>query len=310
MADAGNGRLKYIGVTGLIVCACLAGYLQQRPALSPSTASQLIDGGYLEPAASVEASFREVAEQTAAMDLQSVRPLFGMETEPVIGGLESKWRAVELEIGHEEKVLADCRTQKACPEPARELLNIIAEGGGRTGRARVGLINRAVDLAITPTTDEAQWGVEDRWSSPFETLQTHRGDCEDYAIVKYVALREAGLSSADVKIVILRKLFPSEDHAVAAARVNGEWLILDNRHLTLVRDTDMTRAIPKFQLDDVGVHRFLPSSTSALSIKPAETSRVAKSESIVSRTFDQGAPGVPPQNRSVGSIWSRAPLAT
>ena len=198
MADAGNGRLKYIGVTGLIVCACLAGYLWQRPALPQSKVSLFIDGGYLEPAAMVDASSPEVEEQTAAMDHRSVRPLFGMETEPALGDLASKWRAVGLEIGHEEKVLADCRAQKPCPEPARDLLNIISEGAGHSGRARIGLINRAVDLAITPTADEAQWGVEDHWSSPFETLQTHRGDCEDYAIVKYVALREAGLSSADL----------------------------------------------------------------------------------------------------------------
>jgi predicted transglutaminase-like cysteine proteinase len=259
MAYAGNGRLNYIGVIGLIVCACLAGYLRQRPALPQSKVSLFIDGGFLEPAAMVDASSPEVEERSAAMDHRSVRSLFGMETEPVVGGLASKWHAVELEIGHEERVLAGCREQKPCPQPARELLNIIAEGGSRTGRARVGLINRAVDLAITPTADEAQWGVEDHWSSPLETLKTHRGDCEDYAIVKYVALREAGLSSADVKIVILRQLFPSEDHAVAAARVNGEWLILDNRHLALVRDTDMTRATPKFLLDEGGVHRFVPS---------------------------------------------------
>jgi predicted transglutaminase-like cysteine proteinase len=60
-----------------------------------------------------------------------------------------------------------------------------------------------VDLAITPTRDEAQWGVADHWSPPFETLQSHRGDCKDYAIVKYVALLQAGLSHEDVRIVIL-----------------------------------------------------------------------------------------------------------
>lgn len=103
-------------------------------------------------------------------------------------------------------------------------------------------------------------GVENHWNSPFETLLSHRGDCEDYAIVKYVALREAGLSSYDVKILILRILFPNEFHAVAAARVNGEWLILDNRRLTLVPDTDMIRATPKFLLDEDGVHRFVPSN--------------------------------------------------
>jgi len=99
--------------------------------------------------------------------------------------------------------VARCREQEACPVVAQKMLDIVAEGAGRSGRARVGLINRAVDLAITPTSDEVQWGVADHWSPPFETLQTHHGDCEDYAIVKYVALLQAGLSHDDVKIVIL-----------------------------------------------------------------------------------------------------------
>jgi predicted transglutaminase-like cysteine proteinase len=257
MARAKLGPLKHIGVAGLIVCACLAGYLRERPPLAASRASISIDGGYLEPTAMVGVSLSRDAEQTAPMDHRSGRPLFGMETEPVAGGLALKWRTVELEIDREEKVLADCRAQKPCPAPARELLDIVAEGSDQVGRARVGLINRAVQLAITPTTDEAQWGVKDHWSSPLETLQTHRGDCEDYAIVKYVALREAGMSDRDVKIAIVRNVFPNEYHAVAAARVNGEWLILDNRWLTLVRDTDMRRAIPQFVLDESGVNRLV-----------------------------------------------------
>src|ERR1700757_1770913 len=257
MARAKRGPLKYIGVAGLIVCACLAGYLRKRPPLAASRASISIDGGYLEPTAMVGVSLSRDAEQTAPMDHRCGRPLFGMETEPVAGGLALEWRTVELEIDREEKVLADCRAQKPCPAPARELLDIVAEGSDQAGRARVGLINRAVQLAITPTTDEAQWGVKGHWSSPLETLQTHRGDCEDYAIVKYVALRADGLSDGDVKIAVVRTLFPDEYHAVTAARVNGEWLILDNRWLTLVRDTDMMRSIPKFVLDENGVNRFV-----------------------------------------------------
>jgi predicted transglutaminase-like cysteine proteinase len=128
------------------------------------------------------------------------------------------------------------------------------------GRARVGLINRAVDLAIAATSDQAQWGVADHWSPPFETLQTHRGDCEDYAIVKYVALLQSGLPRQDVKIVILRNLLQKEDHAVVAARVDGRWLILDNRRLALVRDTDMIGSIPRFVLDEDGTRRFVPSN--------------------------------------------------
>jgi hypothetical protein len=40
---------------------------------------------------------------------------------------------------------------------------------------------------------------------------------------------------------------------MVATRVDGQWLIFDNRTLTLVRDSDVTRAIPKFVLDHEGV---------------------------------------------------------
>jgi predicted transglutaminase-like cysteine proteinase len=201
--------------------------------------------------------------------LQPARPLFGMETEPATGDVSSKWHTVEAEIEQEETVLARCRTEQACPAVARDLLDIVAEGAGRAGRARVGLINRAVNLAIIPTSDQAQWGVEDHWSPPFETLQTHRGDCEDYAIVKYVALLEAGLSRDDLKIVILRNFMASEDHAVLAARVDGEWLILNDNSLALVRDSDMVRALPKFLLDQDGAHRLVPSNRAAAGARTA-----------------------------------------
>jgi predicted transglutaminase-like cysteine proteinase len=185
------------------------------------------------------------------------RPLFGMQTEPTMGDVSSKWHAVEAEIEHEQAVMARCRTDQTCPAAARVLLGIIAEGVNRTGRARVGLVNRAVNLALIPTSDETQWGVADRWSPPFETLQTHRGDCEDYAIVKYAALREVGFSPDDLKIVVLHNVMPNEDHAVLAARVDGEWLILDNRTLVLVHDFDIVRSQPILMLDQDGAHRLI-----------------------------------------------------
>jgi predicted transglutaminase-like cysteine proteinase len=183
--------------------------------------------------------------------------LFGMETTPVsIGELREKWRRVVATMARDFAVIAQCHTNGPCPMAAQRLIDLSAEGAGKNGRARVGLINRAANLAISPISDEKQWGVADHWSDPFETLLSYRGDCEDYAIVKYAALLEAGIPAHDVKIVILKNHFPDEYHAVAAARVNDEWLILDNRTHTLVRDTDITRATPVFVLDDKGVGRF------------------------------------------------------
>jgi predicted transglutaminase-like cysteine proteinase len=186
---------------------------------------------------------------------------FGMETEPVMeGALLDKWRRVQSAISKELEAIAQCRAGKFCPAPVQRLLDVSLEAAGRGGRARVGLINRAVNLAVRPVTDETQWAVQDYWSDPLETLDSGSGDCEDYAIVKYAALLAAGLAKDAVKIVVLRNRLPDEDHAVVAAWVDHEWLILDNRTLTLVRDTDVRRATPEFVLDDQGVRRFVRSS--------------------------------------------------
>jgi predicted transglutaminase-like cysteine proteinase len=198
-----------------------------------------------------------VMPMPAVEGVEQAAPLFGMDTEPLLGGMVSeKWSRVKAEVDRELEAVDRCRATSSCSGFEEKLIDLSAEGAGRSGRARVGLINRAVDRAISPVSDEAQWGVPDHWSAPFETIRSGRGDCEDYAIVKYATLLEAGMSRDDVKIVILKNIFPSEDHAVVAVRVDHQWLILDNRTLTLVRDTDVTRAIPEFVLDDQGVRRF------------------------------------------------------
>jgi predicted transglutaminase-like cysteine proteinase len=103
-----------------------------------------------------------------------------------------------------------------------------------------------------------QWGVPDRWSPPLETLTTGRGDCEDYAIIKYVALLNAGIRRQDVKLVVVHDLRRNEDHAITMTRVDGEWIALDNRWLALVRDAELRRVTPLFVLDDAGVRAFVP----------------------------------------------------
>ena len=266
LTSLGHGKFLRLGAGIVIGSSILAAPAAALSALPQSSDLVTFNAGYPEATASIndtaftDDSVRAVRKDAASENDQQAPPIFGMETEPVAGQVAAKWRAVQADIDREQQVLARCRAQKACPVVAQNLLDIIAEGADRSGVARVGLINRAVDLAIRPTSDQAQWGEVDHWSSPFETLQTHRGDCEDYAIVKYVALLQAGLSHDDVKIVILRNLLPKEDHAVVAARVDGQWLILDNRRLALVRDTKMVGSIPKFVLDADGTRRFVPSN--------------------------------------------------
>jgi predicted transglutaminase-like cysteine proteinase len=107
----------------------------------------------------------------------------------------AKWRDVLARIDSEEETLSACRASPdACSPAARRLLQFVELGRQRAGRARLGEINRAVNLSIKATSDWSQYGVDDFWSAPLATIEKGAGDCEDYAILKYLALREAGVT--------------------------------------------------------------------------------------------------------------------
>jgi len=190
---------------------------------------------------------------------------FGLITVPVASGeVLTKWSGVEADIQAENNILSRCWVSaELCPAAARRFLAIVEQGQAQTGRARIGIINRAINLAIRPMSDFAQWGVIDRWSTPLATLTTGLGDCEDYAIAKYVALKEVGMAAEDVKLIIVRDLAVGGEHAVVAVRFDGHWIILDNRWLILVEDSQIRQMVPLFVLNQSGVREFAPTMMAA-----------------------------------------------
>jgi len=186
---------------------------------------------------------------------------FGLDTVPITRGeVVRKWSDVVADIRAESDILARCRGDaESCPPAAQKFLAVIADGRAHEGRARYGVINRAINLAIQPMSDLTQWGVPDRWSAPLATLTTGRGDCEDYAIAKYVALREAGVAEDDVRLLIVRDVTIGEDHAIVAARIEEKWIVLDNRRFVLLEDIEMPYLLPLFVLNEKnGVKQFAP----------------------------------------------------
>ena len=179
------------------------------------------------------------------------------------GGIVSKWQGASRAIEADLETIHGCRADRAaCKSPAAlRLIAIADQARGRDGIARLGEVNRAINLAIRPLSDRSQYGAIDYWSGPLMTLTSGAGDCEDYAIAKLVTLREAGIAADDMRLVIVRDLPSNDDHAVLAVRIDGRWRILDNRRLAMVEDADMQRTLPLFAIDDTGVRRFGPSET-------------------------------------------------
>lgn len=199
-------------------------------------------------------------------DARFARPDISPEFEPFglhavtvrEGPLPARWREVEDRLREENDVLERCGEDiAACPWTARRFLMLVSAAGASRGRRRIGIINRAINLAIRPASDWSQWSVPDRWSTPLETLSRGRGDCEDYAIAKYQALLRAGLRPQDVRLVIVHLNPVDEDHAMVAVRLDGDWVMLDNRRFALIRDISLRGIRPMFVLDHDGVRRFV-----------------------------------------------------
>ena len=174
------------------------------------------------------------------------------------GGLHQKWLSVQRRLDDEMVQLALCEGDRdGCVSPAAlKFLAIIDAAKLREGRARLGEINRALNLAIRPVSDLVQYGEIDVWTSPLATLTRGGGDCEDYAIAKFVALQLAGIAPDDLRIVVMHDTIHGEDHAVAAARLDGHWLTLDNRRMAMVEDSDVRNYRPTFVIDQRGVMKY------------------------------------------------------
>jgi len=201
-------------------------------------------------------------------DVPPLRPMQGEEPFGLFtfrapeGPLWVKWRKVEADMHAEAPALAHCRTEyERCTSAAKRFVAIINEASVRQGRAKLEFVNRRVNAAIRYAPDMTQWHKADVWSAPVNkgnrgSFQTKLGDCEDYAIAKYFALRGAGINASDLRLMLVRDNWVHLDHAVLAVRLDGHWLVLDNRWSRLIEDTDLKQFEPLFTLNDEGVKFF------------------------------------------------------
>jgi predicted transglutaminase-like cysteine proteinase len=213
------------------------------------------------PAADIAAGTLEPAESPSAPQLSepSAEPFRLFASRVFAGPLREKWRKVERKLDDERVQIALCDgDRERCASPAAlRFLAIVDSARGREGRARLGEVNRAVNLAIRPMSDQAQYGEADVWTSPLVTFSHGAGDCEDYAIAKYVALLQAGILPDDLRIVIIRDTIRDEDHAVAMARLDGHWLALDNRRMAMVEDDNLRNYRPLYVIDRYGLMQYV-----------------------------------------------------
>ncbi len=97
--------------------------------------------------------------------------------------------------------------------------------------------------------DIVNWGVEDYWATPFEFLRKD-GDCEDYAIAKFMSLRALGFPNERMRIVVVRDLNLRVAHAVLVVELGGVKYVLDNQIRDAVPETVIRHYQPIYSVNE------------------------------------------------------------
>lgn len=160
-----------------------------------------------------------------------------------------KWRGTLERFAQE---LASCSPDDCALRRWRDLLLPL---NGQDVKTQLRLINRAINK-FHYVDDHANWHRADYWATPLQFLD-RSGDCEDFAIAKYMALRELGIPGRDMRIVILRDHARHMMHAVLAVYVDGRPYVLDNLRDAVVAAEDIETYEPIYSINEQGwwLHR-------------------------------------------------------
>jgi predicted transglutaminase-like cysteine proteinase len=129
-----------------------------------------------------------------------------------------------------------------------EMLDMVATEYGRRARSRIVDWQRLVDENQTLSeaeklkianqffnknrfvNDLEHWHRDDYWATPIEFLATSGGDCEDFAIAKYITLRALDVPEEKLRITYVKALRLNQAHMVLTyyRQPRAIPLVLDN----------------------------------------------------------------------------------
>jgi len=104
-------------------------------------------------------------------------------------------------------------------------------------------------------SDQNNYGVADKWATPMEFL-ARGGDCEDYAIAKYISLRALGFSQSDLRLAIVYDYVMRMPHALLIAYNEDKVNVLDNQNPDVVDASDITRYKPIYAISQAAWWRY------------------------------------------------------
>jgi predicted transglutaminase-like cysteine proteinase len=130
------------------------------------------------------------------------------------------------------------------------LNEVLKKAEGENERRRLEIVNDFFN-EVRYSPDEKTYNKKDYWATPWEFLARDRGDCEDYVIAKYFALRQLGIASEKLYFTYVRSSRFKEPHMVLTyfETPGSVPLVLDNTNYKILPATMRDDLVPVYNFN-------------------------------------------------------------
>ena len=160
------------------------------------------------------------------------------------------WTRVLNQAEIQTEALYDCDpAQKRCSSAALSWQKILHQSQDLPTMRQIKQVNSFFNR-WPYRLDIDVYGVSDYWATPEEFLKLS-GDCEDYSITKYFALRKLGLPVENMRIVLLKDTIRNIAHAVLAVKIDDETFVLDNVSDLVLPHLKYEHYVPQYSVNEI-----------------------------------------------------------
>lgn len=185
--------------------------------------------------------------------------------------------------------LAQARYGVQAAQAVAQWQEVLNKSRGLPEQEQLARINDFFNQKIVFVDDIDAWGKPDYWATPLESLGRGRGDCEDFAIAKYVSLRSLGVPLERLRLTYVRAQRGgiSQAHMVLAyyPSPRAEPLILDNLVGEILPASRRGDLYPVFSFNSEGV--WVGSGPSEKAAGDA-TARLSRWRDVLARMREEG----------------------
>lgn len=96
--------------------------------------------------------------------------------------------------------------------------------------------------------DKNNWGKSDYWATPVEFMK-RGGDCEDYAIAKYMSLKALGVPESRLRVAIVQDERKDIPHAILIVYAENGPVVLDNQNEDVLTASSIYHYRPIFSIN-------------------------------------------------------------